>query len=85
MLPSPAVLKQQVRHAGLDLLDYHAFGLDYARTLRLWRENFEAALPQIRAQGFDEAFIRIWRFYLCYCEAGFLTRRTDVAQVLVTY
>lgn len=85
MLPSPTVLKQEIRHASLDLLDYHSFGLDYARTLRLWRENVEAALPQIREQGFDEAFIRLWRFYLCYCEAGFLTRRTDVCQVLMTY
>lgn len=83
-LPSPAALQREIRHAGLDLLNYHGFGADYARTLRLWRENFEAALPAIRQQGFDEAFIRLWRFYLCYCEAGFLTRRTDVCQALVT-
>ena len=85
MLPSPTVLQQEIGRAGLDLLDDHRFGLDYARTLRLWRENFEAELPAIRAQGFDEAFVRLWRFYLCYCEAGFLTRRTDVCQVLMTY
>lgn len=85
MLPSPSVLKQHIRHANLDLLDIHSFGADYARTLRLWRENFEAALPAIRGQGFDEAFIRLWRFYLCYCEAGFLTGRTDVYQALMTY
>jgi cyclopropane-fatty-acyl-phospholipid synthase len=85
MLPSPEILKQEIRNGGLDLLDYHDFGLDYARTLRLWRESFEAQIPAIRAQGFDDAFIRIWRFYLCYCEAGFLSRRTDVCQVLMTY
>ena len=85
MLPSPSVLKQHIRHANLDLLDIHSFGADYARTLRLWRENFEAALPAIRGQGFDEAFIRLWRFYLCYCEAGFLTGRTVVYQALMTY
>lgn len=85
MLPSPTVLQQEISRASLRLLDDHRFGLDYARTLRLWRENFEAELPAIRAQGFDEAFVRLWRFYLCYCEAGFLTRRTDVCQVLMTY
>ncbi|HET8731863.1 MAG TPA: cyclopropane-fatty-acyl-phospholipid synthase family protein [Moraxellaceae bacterium] len=85
MLPSPSALKRHIRHASLDLLDIHSFGPDYARTLRLWRENFEAALPAIRGQGFDEAFIRLWRFYLCYCEAGFLTGRTSVYQVLMTY
>jgi cyclopropane-fatty-acyl-phospholipid synthase len=84
MLPSPEIMKTQLRHANLDLLDYHSFGLDYARTLRLWRENFERELDAIRAQGFDEAFVRLWRFYLCYCEAGFLTGRTDVCQVVAS-
>lgn len=84
MLPSPALLEEQIRRARLELSDCHTFGLDYARTLRLWRENFENHLDEIRAQGFDEPFIRIWRFYLCYCEAGFLTRRTDVCQLLMS-
>jgi cyclopropane-fatty-acyl-phospholipid synthase len=83
MLPAPGILKQQVGHAQLELLDYHSFGADYARTLRLWRENFENRIDEVRAQGFDEEFTRLWRFYLCYCEAGFLTRRTDVCQILM--
>lgn len=84
MLPSPEVLEKEISSAGLRIENTHDFGQDYARTLRLWRENFEASLDAIRAQGFDEAFIRIWRFYLCYCEAGFLTQRTSVCQVLIS-
>jgi len=83
MLPSPERFHAEARSAGLAVENFHGFGLDYARTLRLWRENFEAVLPEVMAQGFDEAFIRLWRFYFCYCEAGFLTRRTDVYQALL--
>lgn len=84
MLPSPARLGKEVEKSGLALTDTFDFGLDYATTLRFWRQNFEDALGEIRALGFDEAFIRIWRFYLCYCEAGFLSRRTSVCQALLT-
>jgi hypothetical protein len=49
----------------------YAFGLDYARTLAEWRVAFEARWPEIQKLGFDETFRRLWRMYLCYCEAGF--------------
>jgi cyclopropane-fatty-acyl-phospholipid synthase len=84
MLPSPEILDRETGKAGLGLEDMHFFGLDYARTLRAWRENFEVHLEEVRAQGFDDAFTRLWRFYLCYCEAGFLTKRTDVCQLLIS-
>lgn len=84
MLPSPEILSEEVRKSGLTIDNQHFFGLDYARTLRLWRDNFEESLEKINAQGFDDAFIRLWRFYLCYCEAGFLTQRTDVCQLLLS-
>lgn len=84
MLPSKKKIIQETNRAGLKLDNDHRFGFDYARTLRMWRENFEANLDHIRSQGFDDAFIRLWRFYLCYCEAGFLTRRTDVCQVMLS-
>jgi len=84
MLPSPEILSEEVRKSGLTIDNQHYFGLDYARTLRLWRNNFEDSLEKINAQGFDDAFIRLWRFYLCYCEAGFLTQRTDVCQLLIS-
>jgi cyclopropane-fatty-acyl-phospholipid synthase len=81
MLPSPAVLRQQVAQAGLTWADNLEFGLDYAETLRLWRERFRAAWPDIRAQGFDERFRRMWEYYFSYCEAGFRAGNIDVTQV----
>lgn len=81
MLPCDRVLRQQAASAGLDLQQNTTFGIDYAETLLRWRESFEAVLPQVRQQGFDEAFIRLWRFYLCYCEAAFRESATDVVQL----
>jgi len=84
MLPSPDKLYQLSKQAHLTVTDYLDFGLDYAKTLKLWRENFEQQLPNIKKQGFDEAFIKIWRFYYWYCEAGFISKRTSVCQLLLT-
>ena len=78
MLPSPAIFEQQAAAHGLQVVDKFAFGLDYARTLASWRAAFHATLDQVRAQGFDERFIRTWEFYLCYCEAAFRAKNTDV-------
>lgn len=51
------------------------FNLHYAETLRRWRANFNAALEAVvRPLGFDDAFIRTWNYYLCYCEAGFASQ-----------
>jgi len=80
MLPSPEVFARQAQSAGLALDDAFGFGLDYARTLAIWRDSFLDALPQITAQGFDARFARTWEFYLAYCEAGFAQRSTDVVQ-----
>jgi cyclopropane-fatty-acyl-phospholipid synthase len=55
-----------------------AFGRDYARTLAHWHRAFEAQSTAVRAQGFPERFLRMWRFYLSYCEAGFETGDIDV-------
>jgi len=81
MLPSPSRFEQAAAKAGLKVSDRFEFGLDYARTLQVWRQNFEAAWPEIAARGFDERFRRMWRYYLAYCEAGFRTGRTDVVQL----
>ncbi len=80
MLPSRSAFRRQAERQGLVVQDEFAFGLDYARTLAHWRESFEAAWPQIAALGFDETFRRLWRFYLSYCEAGFLAGNIDVVQ-----
>ncbi|QNN51132.1 class I SAM-dependent methyltransferase [Phycicoccus endophyticus] len=58
-----------------------AFGVDYAETLRRWRESFTARWADIEPLGFDETFRRMWEFYLAYCEAGFATGYLDVAQI----
>lgn len=71
MLPSPAAVRREASRAGLSLADDFAFGADYARTLKLWHEQFLSRLGAVREQGFSERFIRMWRFYLSYCEAGF--------------
>lgn len=68
----------------LNLLDYEDMTPFYARTLKDWRASFTAALPKVRALGYDEAFIRKWFYYLCYCEAGFGTRHISVAQAVYT-
>lgn len=82
MLPSPSVFAAAAQSQGLRVVDRLSFGLDYARTLAVWRQNFLAKLPEVRALGegkrYDERFIRMWDFYLAYCEAGFVSGDTDV-------
>lgn len=79
-LPSPSEFKAQARAAGLDVVQEHAFGHDYAHTLKLWREAFLAQRDQVVALGFDQRFMHIWEFYLCYCEAAFMEDNIDVLQ-----
>jgi cyclopropane-fatty-acyl-phospholipid synthase len=84
MLPSPAVIGREARRAGLELSDVHTFGESYARTLWLWRENFHANWPAIRALGFDERFKRLWDYYLTYCAVGFERGTIDVGLYRLT-
>ncbi|HWU13724.1 MAG TPA: cyclopropane-fatty-acyl-phospholipid synthase family protein, partial [Caulobacter sp.] len=81
MLPSEARLKQETDAAGLAWTGVNRFGQNYADTLAEWATRFEAAWDDIKGQGFDERFRRLWRFYLSYCEAGFRTERTNVIQL----
>ncbi|MCP5153211.1 MAG: class I SAM-dependent methyltransferase [Ectothiorhodospiraceae bacterium] len=85
MLPSPRRLEAESSAAGLRTVHRDFHGRDYARTLALWDERFVAALPAIRALGHDERFVRMWRYYLAYCEAGFRTDRVDLAQVVLEH
>lgn len=80
MLPSPSVFKKYAAEHGLRVVNEFKFGLDYARTLDEWRSAFKEQLPKVRAQGFDDRFLRTWEFYLAYCEAGFRAGSIDVAQ-----
>jgi cyclopropane-fatty-acyl-phospholipid synthase len=70
--------------SNLFLHDLEDLGNDYARTLATWHANFNAVLPQVRALGFDEPFIRSWNYYLKYCEAAFSTRNISVVQAIYT-
>ena len=70
------------RAGGFQLHHIEDFGPDYARTLRLWRDTFEDRREQVLSLGFDERFIRKWRYYLCYCEAAFAMRNISVVQTL---
>jgi cyclopropane-fatty-acyl-phospholipid synthase len=80
MLPSQERFEALAQRAGFKVTNKLCFGADYARTLAMWRQAFMDQQAQVKAQGFDDRFIRMWEFYLAYCEAGFTTRSTDVVQ-----
>ncbi|MFZ1838819.1 MAG: cyclopropane-fatty-acyl-phospholipid synthase family protein, partial [Dokdonella sp.] len=78
-----ALVAAKARASDLGLIALEDFGSSYALTLKAWRERFMANLPQVRAQGFDERFVRLWEFYLAYCEGGFRERSIGVAHLLL--
>ena len=65
---------------GLQVVDELNFGPDYAETLRRWRESFMSQLDTVKMLKFDDRFIRLWSFYLAYCEAAFDEASIDVIQ-----
>ncbi len=80
-LPSIGAMQAATeRGTRLQLLDAFQFPDDYARTLNHWRIAFIAKLDDVRRLGFDERFIRMWNYYLCYCEAAFLERAVNIGQ-----
>ena len=85
MLPSISVFKDYAHKAGLRVVEAHAFGQDYAETLRRWRTRFHDTWEQAQKLGFDERFRRLWDFYLAYCEAGFAAGSTHVYQVKLAH
>jgi cyclopropane-fatty-acyl-phospholipid synthase len=83
-LPSLEVISRHIaRDTDMQITHLRDITEDYADTLARWRERFQAALPQVREQGFDELFERMWEFYLCYCEGGF--RERVIATVQLTF
>ncbi len=78
-----AMLAAKTRASDLQVLALQDFGLSYARTLRAWRTRFMTQLNEVRALGYDERFIRLWEFYLAYCEGGFRERSIGVAHLLL--
>ena len=79
-LPCPREFRAQALAAGFEVVDEFSFGLDYARTLRIWRDSFLAQESRVLQLGFDKRFIRLWEFYLAYCEAAFAQANTSVMQ-----
>ena len=82
MLVRESAFRRLADERGLSWQHREGFGIDYAHTLRMWRDNFDrvvesGGLPA----GFDQRFVRLWRYYLMYCEGGFRGRGIDVAQV----
>ena len=81
MLPSIEILNQVTKKSGLNISKLEQFGKDYAETLRRWRRTFEQQKNRIQSLGFDQEFVKLWRFYLCYCEAGFDENEIDVVHL----
>jgi cyclopropane-fatty-acyl-phospholipid synthase len=83
-LPSmQKMLDVVTRHTDFNLHHMEDFGLHYARTLRLWHDNLRQARQRLEQLGYDDYFYRLWEFYLCYCEGGFLERTIGTAQLLL--
>ncbi len=83
-LPSPGEFRKQAQAAGLQVVDELNFGPDYAETLRRWRERFMQQVDEVQKLQFDDRFIRLWAFYLAYCEAAFDEANIDVIQFTLT-
>lgn len=85
LLPSVGALMASAQRAtSFTMRDLFDMGDSYALTLEAWSEKFEERLEAVRALGFDETFIRKWRYYLMYCLAAFRMRQVSVAQILLT-
>ena len=83
-LPCNAAIARHVaRDTDMQLIGLEDITRDYAQTLHAWRERFQQRLPEVRQLGCDEVFIRMWRYYLCFCEGGFMERVIHTAQFLL--
>lgn len=82
MLPSAAILRSLGERFEVPMIRERVFGLDYAKTIAIWRANFGQAWADLTSLGFDEPFRRLWEYYLCYCEAGFRAGKIDVRQLV---
>jgi len=85
LLPSPSRFNQEVKRAGLVPMKSFEFGQDYAKTLEIWLQNFDDVYHKVKEIGFDDEFVRIWRFYLSGCAAAFKSGYTNVRQVEIQH
>lgn len=83
-IPSVSAIADSVRRAtDFRLTRLVEFGGHYSKTLQHWRHRFWQNIDSVRRLGFDERFIRVWHYYLCYCEAGFLENQIGLAQIML--
>ncbi len=83
LLPSVAAINKAINTTSdLTLVDLKDIGLDYAHTLVIWYQQFNKNIEEIKKLGFDDAFIRKWNYYLCYCEAAFAMRNINTMQLV---
>ena len=84
-LPSVAALSDSIaRKTDMRIFHMEDIGPHYATTLRLWRERFFANIEKIKQLGYPKSFIRMWQYYLCYCEGGFRQQSIGTVQLLLT-
>ena len=79
-LPNKNSINKYVSDNGLTIKSYESYADHYSNTLSIWRDEFNKKWEQIKNQGFDSTFKRMWEFYLCYCEAGFKSKNIDLIQ-----
>ena len=83
-VPSLAAIENAVaKGSDFTIVDREEIGSHYATTLQHWRQRFFASIEQVKQQGYSQRFIRMWDYYLCYCNAGFLENYTGVSQLLL--
>lgn len=82
-IPSLQALQRPIHGADLEVVAHREIGPHYVDTLRLWRERFMANTDKVTALGFDDVFVRMWEFYLAYCEAGFATGALGDSQLVL--
>jgi cyclopropane-fatty-acyl-phospholipid synthase len=83
-LPSTLAMNRAITTAtDFALVDLEDLGVHYVRTLDLWRERLDAHANEARALGFDDRFLRMWRFYFAYCAAGFAEHHVSVVQMVL--
>jgi cyclopropane-fatty-acyl-phospholipid synthase len=82
-LPSLGSIAGAVARTDLRIDHVESIGRHYGETLRRWRAAFTDRLPEVRTLGFDERFVRLWTYYLCYCEAGFEENYVDDLQIVL--
>ena len=85
MLPSIDILKKILENNKLKIIENNNYADHYAKTLKNWRNNFNSSLNEIKNNGFDDRFIRLWNFYLAYCESGFKTKRIGLNQIKIIH